>query len=102
MKITNEERIELLEDVKEQISNEERDYICCAISGQLVDFHGYNELNSLSSDVRRVLHIFPELRKHRPKEISIEFIGGWWNEDDRPARHDVLDLMITEIKTQLP
>ena len=81
--MTDKQRIEILEKVKERITNRTETYICNAIK----------RLTSLDEDV---FLLFPELSKHKPNERW----HAWFSGDEIKPRLKILNSMITEIKSK--
>lgn len=99
MKITDKERIEILEKAKGHVESKKDGFICHAIDRELRKRGRSFLLHPQRNN--RVFRVFPELKKHKPKGV---FLGEpWYNgevDEDIARRLKVLDSGITEIKAK--
>ena len=95
--MTDKERIEILKKAKRRIEVGVETYICNAITYELKKRrYCIFSKDEYGRDIDRVMRIFPELKKLRPKGKGVHDGRGWWNFTE--DRINAVNSMITEIK----
>lgn len=83
-----EEKIEIIKEVIEMLSNDEHDFICIALSFILA-----RDYEEIFTDVD-VFEYFPELLKYKPEGTEPD--ESWWSYGDTKSRIRVLNKLLEE------
>lgn len=101
--MTDKKRIKILKEAKMRIKKGDADFICHAINNILERSYRYSIIQDtpiVIKEVNRVLKVFPEFEKHKPKKMDVYSGGGWWDCGYKKPRIKAINSMITEIKAK--